>query len=780
LIEKRIYQFGDFHLDTAERVIQRAGQPLSISPKALDVLIALIENRGRIVEKEDLMKKVWTGTFVEENNLTSTIYVLRKLFGESAAAPRYIENVPKRGYRFIAEVAELPHPHLAELATGNIAGLPLQETNRQPRPWRLVSALLLTAGITIVVYTFHRTPRLTDKDTIVLADFVNSTGDPVFDGTLREGLTVQLEQSPFLKLISQERIQQTLRLMNQPVDARLTPELAHDICERTASAAVLDGSIDRLGSQYILVLRAMNCRTGDILAEDQVQAARKEDVLNALSQIGDKFRVRVGESLATVEKHATPLAEATTSSLDALKAYSAAWKLLASTGPGAALPFFKRATEIDPKFAMAHGFLGRMYGDLGEAELSAESTRMAWQLRDHTSDREKFWITASYETQVLGNMEKARATCEFWARTYPRDAAPHDLLSGIIYPVLGQYQNALQAGQRAVELDPDFAISYNVLALNYQFANQPGEAKTIVQRAFQHKLELPDLFFERYMIAFIENDKAAMERTAAPWRQKLGADDWLSSQEALVLAYSGRLREAKIRSQQAVGSAQQAEQSERAALSTVAPAVWSAFFENARESKSVATAALKISKARDVKFAAAFVLAAAGDSSAALTLAKDLQTRLPEDTSVLYSYLPVVRARVALNAGEPAKAIELLQTTIPYELSTPASSYFGVSGALYPIYLRGEAYLALHNGSSAAREFQKILDHRGIVISDPIGALAHLQIGRALSLSGDKAAASRAYQDFFALWKDADTEIPIFKQAKAEHANLQTSNSQAN
>jgi eukaryotic-like serine/threonine-protein kinase len=268
------------------------------------------------------------------------------------------------------------------------------------------------------------------------------------------------------------------------------------------------------------------------------------------------------------------------------------------------------------------------------------------------------------------------------------------------------------------------------------------------------------------MIELIESDKAAMERTAAPWRQKLGAEDWLSGQEALVLAYSGRLREAKTKSQQAVDSAQQAAQSERAALSKVRPAVWSAFFENSMEAKSAATAALKVSKARDVEFAAAFVLAAAGDSSAALTLAKDLQTRLPEDTAVLYSYLPVVRARVALNKGEPAKAIELLQITIPYVLSTPASSYFGVSGALYPIYLRGEAYLALHNGPAAAREFQKILDHRGIVISDPIGALAHLQLGRALTLSGNKAAASRAYQAFFALWKDADRS-----------PNLQTSQS---
>jgi DNA-binding winged helix-turn-helix (wHTH) protein len=437
LIEGRIYEFGDFHLDTAERVIQRAGKPLSISPKALDVLIALIESRGRIVEKEALMKKVWNGTFVEENNLTSTIYVLRKLFGESGASPRYIENVPRRGYRFVAEVVEVPPPDLT-LAED----LPATIGQRR-RPWILISSLSALAAAAILASYFRHPPRLTNKDTIVLADFVNHTGDPVFDGALRQGLMVQLEQSPFLSLISQERIQQTLRLMDQPVDAPLTPVLARDICERTASAAVLDGSISRLGNQYILGLRAMNCRTGDVLDEEQVQAARKEDVLNALSQVGNKFRARIGESLATVEQHATPLAEATTSSLDALKAYSAAWKLLASAGSSAALPFFKRAAQIDQNFAMAHGLLGRMYGDLGEADLSADSTRRAWQLRDHASDREKFWITASYETQVLGNMEKARATCQFWARTYPRDAAPHDLLSGIIYPVLGQYPNAV-------------------------------------------------------------------------------------------------------------------------------------------------------------------------------------------------------------------------------------------------------------------------------------------------------------------------------------------------
>ena len=628
---------------------------------------------------------------------------------------------------------------------------------------------ILVAGY----FYFHRMSKLTDKDTIVLADFTNTTGDAVFDETLRQGLAVQLEQSPFLSLITEERIQQTLRMMGQPADARLTPELAREICERTASAAVLDGSITTLGSQYVLGLRAKDCRTGNVLADEQVQAARKEDVLSALGQVASKFRTHVGESLTTVEKHNTPLAEATTESLEALKDYSAARRILSSTGSAAALPLFQKAVTIDPKFAMAQAFLGRMYGDLGENDLSAKSTNAAYQLQDRTSDAEKFFITASYDLQVTGNLEKAQRTCEAWTHTYPRETAPHSFLARIIYPVFGNYQGIIEESEKTIELDPDFVIGYGILAYGYVYLDRVGEAESTLQRASQRKLEIPDFVVQRYDIAFLKGDKAQMEREVALGRGKSGAEHWIADHEAFVLAYSGQLQRAKIMSQRAADLAQQGGDRERAALYETGTALWSAFFGNAPVARLGAMAAFELSRERDVEYGTALALALSGDSPHAQNLVSDLEKRLPEDTAVRSNYLPTLRAALALNRREPSKAIELLQVAVPYELGAPPSSFFGFYGSLYPIYVRGLAYLAANQGAEAAAEFQKILDHRGIVISDPIGALAHLQLGRALVLSGDKVKAKAAYRDFLTLWKDADPDISILKQARTEYATLQ-------
>jgi tetratricopeptide (TPR) repeat protein len=641
--------------------------------------------------------------------------------------------------------------------------------------WRVI--IPAAAGVVALFgagyFYFRHTPQLTDKDTIVLADFTNTTGDAVFDGALRQGLAVQLRQSPFLSLISDERIQGVLRLMDQPADARLTPVLAKEICERTASAAVLEGSVASLGSQYVLGLRARNCRTGDVLDEEQAQAARKEDVLEALSHMASTFRTRVGESLATVEQHNTPLAEATTPSLEALKAYSTAWKVISSTGTAAAVPLFKRAVEIDPKFAMAYANLGLTYSSIGESALAAESISQAYQLRDRTSDREKFFITASYEIQVTGNLEKAQHTSESWAQTYPRDVDAHGFLTGMIYPVFGKYEKAVEEAKKVIELDPDFALGYFQLAFSSTYLDRLGEAGSALQRASERKLEIPEFIVQRYGIAFLKGDKVGMEREAALGRGKSGAEDWMSHQEALVLAYSGHLQQARQMSRRAVDLAQQAAKRESAALYETGAALCEAFFGNAPAARQRAMAALELSKGRDVEYGAAFALALSGDSAGSQTLADDLEKRFPEDTVVRSNYLPALRGLLALNHGEPAKAIELLQIAAPYELGIPPSSFIAVFGALYPIYVRGAAHLAEHQGVEAAAEFQKILDHRGIVVSDPVGALARLQLGRAFALSGDLAKARTGYQDFLTLWKDADPDLPILIQAKAEYSQLQ-------
>jgi serine/threonine protein kinase/tetratricopeptide (TPR) repeat protein len=636
----------------------------------------------------------------------------------------------------------------------------------------LVAAVVLILSVGAYLYPY-RAPKLTDKDTIVLADFLNTTGDPVFDGTLRQGMAVQLEQSPFLSLISAERILHTLSLMGQSPDARLTPELAHEICERTASAAVLDGSIANLGSQYVLGLRAKNCRTGDILDEEQVEVPRKEDVLNALTQIASKFRTRVGESLVTVEKHDTPLAEATTPSLAALKAYSMGWKVVASPGGDAAIPFFKHAVEIDPKFAIAYASLGLMYGSSGETELGTENIRKAYELRDRASDNEKFFITAYYDGRATGNQKKAQQTCEAWAQAYPREWKPHSFLAGFIYPVLGEHEKAAEEAQETIELAPDFGVGYALLGSNSLSLDRLGAAEDAARRASERKIEIPLLALLRYDVAFLKGDIGSMQREVAAARGKSGVEELISDHQAFALAYAGHLQEATKMLRRASDLAQQAAHREKAAGFETRAALWEAFYGNAPAAKPAAMAALALAKNREVQYGAALALAIAGDSSQAQRLTNDLESSFPEDTSVKFNYLPTVRAFLALNHGDPAKAIEILQVAVPYELGQPRSTQTGFFGALYPIYARGQAYLAARQGADATREFQKILDHPGIMVGDPISVLAHLQLGRAYAMQGDTARAKAAYQDFLALWKDADPDIPVLKQAKAEYAKLQ-------
>ena len=618
-------------------------------------------------------------------------------------------------------------------------------------------------------------PKLTGKDTIVLADFDNKTGDPVFDGTLRQGLSVELQQSPFLSLIPDRQVQQTVALMGQPKEARLTSEMAQQICERTASAAVLEGSIARVGSQYVLGLRARNCNTGNILDQEQAVAAKSEDVLNSLSQIARRFRTRAGESLATVERHSTPLAEATTSSLEALKAYSTGMKASLSSGTAAALPFFRRAVEIDPKFAMASAHLGLAYSAAGESVLSAESTTKAWQLRDRVSDPERFFIDFTYDRQVTGNLEKAYQTLELWLQTYPREKEPNaqGLLGGLSTHGTGRYQRAIEASQIAIAADPDFVFGYGNIASSYYFLDRFAEAERTLQRASERKLEMLEFLVLRYNIAVLKGDKDQMDRIVTLAKGKHGAEHRMAHAEALALARSGRLQAARRSSSRAVDLALQEGEREAAASYRAARAVCEAACGNAAEGKGSAMAALELSKGRDVQYAAGFALALSGDFSRSEALAGDLEKRFPEDTFVKFTYAPVLRALAVLGRGKPAASVERLQITLPYELAVNGLNHnHFYLGGLHSAYVRGEALVAEHRYAEAVAEFQKILDHRGIVGMDPIGALAHLQLGRVFGLSGDKGKAKAAYEAFLALWKDADPDIPILTQAKAAYAKL--------
>lgn len=531
-------------------------------------------------------------------------------------------------------------------------------------------------------------------------------------------------------------------------------------------------SISSLGSKYVLGVRAKNCRTGVVLDEEQVQAARKEDVLDVLSQMAIKFRTKIGESLATVKQHSAPLEEATTTSLEALKAYSAAWKHLTTDHDlPAAVTLFQRAIEIDPRFAMAHAALGFTYGFLSRPALSAESNKKAYELRDRASDREKFFITATYETQVTGNLEKALQTCELWAQAYPREKPPLATLGAFVYPTLGKYHKGVEVARQMVETDPDFADAYLQLAFSNQFAGHLAEAEKALQQASARKLEMPELAVQRYDVAFLKGDRAGMDREAA--LAQSAADDLVYDREAFVLAYSGHLKEARLMAQRAEDLNQEPDQQGKKALFEIGPALWDALFGNVPAARKGAQAAVDLAMDRDVEYGAAFALALSGESSRSRALAKDLESRFPEDTGVNVFYLPAIRALLELGGGEPSKAIDLLQVSRPYDLGLPPSLSPAFIGPFFTVYVRGLAYLAAQQGREAAVEFQKILDGRNIVVSDPVGALAHFQLGKAFVLSGDTAKAKTAFQDFLTLWRDADADIPILKQARAEFAKLQ-------
>jgi DNA-binding winged helix-turn-helix (wHTH) protein/predicted Zn-dependent protease len=772
----------DFELDLRAYQLRRAGRVLKLEPTPMELLLFLVEHRGELVTRDQMVERIWgKDVFLDtDNSINGAIRKIRQVLKDDPDQPRFVETVSGKGYRFIAPVGE-PGTQLDQDQTPDLAKLPIpaQGSTGTRRGKHLLAiaatAIALLAVTTLAYFYLHRKPKLTDQDTIVVADFTNLTGDAVFDGTLRRGLAVQLEQSPFLSLISDERIHQVLRLMGKPADARLSPEIAREICERTGSAAVLDGSIASLGSQYVLGLRAQECRTGDVLADEQVQVPRKEDVLNALSQIATKFRSRVGESLTTVKKYDIPLAEATTSSLEALKAYSMGWQVSFSSGSAASIPFLQRAIEIDPNFASAYAALGRMYGDIGESVLSAQNTSKAYQLRNGTSDQEKFFISVNYDLQVTGNLEKARQTCELWTQTYPRAWFPHALLSGGIYPQLGKYEKSVKEAEVALRIDPDFSIGYSLLANSYVALERSDEAENTLQRASERKLDIPDFYVQRYLIAFLKDDKMGMEREAAQSREKPGVDDWMSNSEGFVSAYSGHLEEARKMSRRAADLAEKAERRETEALYETDAAVREALFGNVSDARQRTVDALELSKSRDVVYGVGFALALSGDSTRSQALTEDLSRRFPEDTRVQFSYAPTLRALLALHHNQPSNALELLQTAIPYELGTQSeggSEFLLGAGNLYPVYVRGLAYLAADQGAEAAAQFQEILDHRGIVACDPVGALARVQLGRAYALSGDKTKAKSAYQDFLTLWKDGDSDIPLLKQAKREYAEL--------
>jgi len=634
-----------------------------------------------------------------------------------------------------------------------------------------VSALALLAyGVRWLTAPAHA--ALTDTDTLILADFQNTTGDPVFDDTLRQGLAVQLGQSPFLSLVSDQRIRGALRLMGRPEDSALTPAVAREVCERLSSSVVVAGTIAPLGSQYVLGLRASDCRSGDVIDEQQVQASRKEDVLKTLSRMAESFRARVGESAATLAEHAVPLEEATTPSLDALKAFSTGTRLNFANGTVAAAAQFKRALEMDPDFALAEARLALCYSALGEHRLAMEGTRRAYALRDRTSARERFNITFLYERQVTGNLQRAMDTLELWAQTYPRDALAAGFLTGFSTIGTGNFEKAIAAGERAIRLDPDVTYGYTGMAISLLYLDRPVEAAAALDRGGDRLRDFQEAFLVRYHLAFLSGDRAGMQTWAERATGQPAGTEWIAHVQSLVEARAGRFARADQLSRAAQATARQAGFSERAATFAAAPAVWAALSGQTDEARRRAKAVLAQSTGRDVLYGAGLALALAGDWSQLRSLTDDLAQRFPEDTSVQLSYVPTLRGFLALGEGQPARALEALEPSLRNELSVPGLPFNAIYGSLYSAYARGQAYLALKRPRDAAAEFRKIVEHRGIVLEDPVGAWATLQLARALVAAGELDPARSAYRDVLAMWADADPDLAVVKQARAELAKL--------
>ena len=589
---------------------------------------------------------------------------------------------------------------------------------------------------------------------------------------MRQGLTIQLQQSTFLSLTSDTRIQQLLRLMGQPADATLTPAIARDICERMGGGAILEGSIASLGAQYVLGVRATGCRSGEVLGQEQEQVAKKEDVLNALSDIASRLRVRLGESLSTLDEHNRPLPDVSTASLDALKAYSAGLQAQGTQGRLAAIERFKRAVEIDDGFAMAHAQLGTSYSTGGELVLGARHTTRAFELRERATDDEKFFITATYHRQVTGDLDQALQAFDLWAQTYPRTFDSYGLASGFVTKGTGRYDGCIERAAKAEAVNPQSPFGYLNAAACHMYLDRLDEAAEALQRAADRKVPGTDVTPWHFHLAFLRGDDAAMEREFAR-AQGNDFEPELTHFKALALARSGQLERAGSLARRAVDLSEKARRPERAAVFQTARAVWHALMGNVAEARQTAALALDMSTGRDVTYAAAFALALSGDLSRSQALLKDLEAGFPQDTTVNISYLPALRGLIALQQGKLAEALQKLEPALSNEFALPGTAFFASFGSLYPAYVRGQTYLAARKPADAAVEFRKIISRRGLVMEDPIDAVARLQLARALAASEDTAGARAAYQDFLTLWKQADTDVPLLKQAQTEAAKLQ-------
>jgi DNA-binding winged helix-turn-helix (wHTH) protein/tetratricopeptide (TPR) repeat protein len=750
---QELYEFGPFRVDPEKEILLRAGEPVPLTPKTFQILLVLVRNSRQVVTKDDLMKAVWPDTFVEEANVSRNIFMLRKALGETSHNHPYILTVPGRGYRLAERVRLVPQQELSIVAAQH-SKVQIQVKETKPWGWLLGSAILLLAlagGASWLLR--HRKPVLTEKDTVVLADFANSTGDPVFDGTLRQGLSVQIEQSPLMKVMDEERMQHDLRLMNLQPGTHITNQIAHDVCIREGATVAIDGAIAKLGNSYVISLQATTCQDGATLAREQIQAKDKEHVLNALGTATTAMRRKLGESLNSIQRLNRPLEQVTTPSLEALQAYSAGLSIMGQGHYLAAIPLFERATAIDPNFALAYYLLGVAYEQTGEMERSAECARRAFSLVDRVSETERTEITAYYYRST-GELDKEIDAWQLATRNYLHRWGSYNQLS-LIYIDMGRFEDGLKIGEEAAGLEPDVEPPYRRELDAYTCLDRLLDADQVAAKVRASGIDGPRIHQRFLELAYLEDDKAAVDREI----------QWFAGKPEEYLSFGLQAADRNVHARRLESH----ELYQRAAET----ARREGFRYVADEFEEVDARADALSgNCRTVRRLGrpALALAICGESALAEKLAAETSRLFPRATIWNAVQLPEIQAMIALNRDEPAKSVELLASASPYERAYPDV-----------IYVRGLAYLRMHKGAEAAAEFQKIVGHKGASwgatwVHPNWGqyySLSYLGMARGFALAGDSGKARKAYESFFALWKDADADIPVLQQAKAEFAKLQ-------
>ena len=770
--EEQYLRFGPFTLDLVSRELWNDGHRVHLQDKPFQILTVLLEQPGQLVTRDELQHRLWpSDTFVDfEHSINTAIKKLRDALNDHAEEPLFIETLPKRGYRFVGQLETLGE-------VNSTASIPVTDLPAEPVRWRrrwyvpfaavVITAIVLFLGMNLAgVRDQWIHGKISEQDTILLADFVNKTGDSVFDDALKPALAAELGQSPFLNLVSDRKVNATMRMMGRDVNGPVTMEVARELCQRIGTKAVLNGTISSLGSHYLINLNAVACNTGDSLAEEEAEAAKKEEVLKALNQASSSLRRKLGESLPSVQKFDVPF-EATTSSLEALKNYSMALKIKYEKGDVPSIPFLERAVELDPNFASAYSALAIGAGNLGKPSLAVEYATKAYQLRDRVTEREKLGISAAYFHET-GDVEEVVQAYRQWKETYPRDFVPYGNL-GITYNAMGFYDKALVEYREAGRLRPDNVINYGNLASAYVFLNRFDEAQATLDEALAHKLDGGNLRAWLYMVAFLREDKELMEQQLIWAAGKPGDEEGMLSNQSDTEAYYGRLRKARELTKRAVDLSVHGDSQEAAAIWQIGGALREAELGNLTNAKQGVKAALALSLGRDIKVTAALALARSKDAAGANAILEELEKKYPTHTMLKFYWLPTIRAVLELNRGNSSQALADLQPAGPYELGLAAN----LISNMYPVYVRGQAYLLAHYGPAAVAEFQKMLDHKGVLQNFVIASLVRFQIARAYAMAGDTAKAKAGYRDFLTRWKDADPDIPILKEAKAEYAKLQ-------